>query len=49
MAGSFDILATDGLKVHKANTSGLGFCNACFSGRYPVPVDVGVTKEEYDA
>ena len=26
-----------------------GFCNACFSGHYPVPVDEGVTKDEYDA
>lgn len=25
-----------------------GFCSACFSGNYPVPVEVGVMKEEND-
>lgn len=48
---SLGYLSVEGMMtaVHKANPSGLGFCNACFSGHYPVPVDIGVTKEEYDA
>jgi len=24
------------------------FCTACFSGNYPVPVEVGITKEIYE-
>ena len=54
---SLAYLSIDGMMravhdAHAATTertgSPPGFCNACFSGRYPVPVDVGVTKEEYD-
>ncbi len=25
-----------------------GYCTACFSGTYPVPVEIGVTKEEHE-
>ncbi|MEJ5350094.1 MAG: amidophosphoribosyltransferase [Melioribacteraceae bacterium] len=25
------------------------FCTACFSGNYPVPVELGIKKEEYDS
>ncbi|MEX0746460.1 MAG: amidophosphoribosyltransferase, partial [Rhodothermales bacterium] len=41
-------LSTDGLMkaVRSANESPLGYCNACFTANYPVPVEMGVTKEE---
>lgn len=32
--------------VKEANTSDHGYCTACFTGKYPVPVDFGVEKEE---
>jgi amidophosphoribosyltransferase len=32
--------------VHGANKSDLGYCNACFTANYPVPVDKDVSKEE---
>ncbi|HYE57705.1 MAG TPA: amidophosphoribosyltransferase [Rhodothermales bacterium] len=43
-------LSVDGMMhaVQKAGGEPEGFCNACFSGNYPVPVDERVTKEEYD-
>ncbi len=43
-------LSVDGMMgaVYRAQGEEGGFCNACFSGNYPVPVDAGVTKEEYD-
>ncbi len=28
--------------------NGEGYCTACFSGEYPVPIDVETTKEEYE-
>lgn len=45
---SLAYLSVDGLDkaVRAANDSPLGYCNACFSGKYPVPVELGVTKEE---
>ncbi|MBE2186523.1 MAG: amidophosphoribosyltransferase [Rhodothermales bacterium] len=51
---SLAYLSVEGMMqaVHVANpdaqAQGRGFCNACFSGVYPVPVDEGVTKDEYD-
>lgn len=51
---SLAYLSVDGMmqavaEAHpEAAPQGLGFCNACFSGHYPVPVDEGVTKEEYE-
>ncbi|NND70978.1 MAG: amidophosphoribosyltransferase [Rhodothermales bacterium] len=46
---SLSYLSVDGMMeaVH-SSTGSKGFCNACFSGNYPVPVEHGVTKEEYD-
>jgi amidophosphoribosyltransferase len=32
--------------VKEANASPLGYCTACFTGNYPVPVNTGVEKEE---
>ena len=45
---SLAYLSTDGLMraVHGANKSDLGYCNACFTANYPVPVDKDVSKEE---
>lgn len=45
---SLAYLSIEGLEtaVRSANDSPLGYCNACFSANYPVPVDMGVTKEE---
>lgn len=47
---SLGYLSVDGLMAAVRSSSGSrhGFCNACFSGRYPVPVEEGVTKEEND-
>jgi amidophosphoribosyltransferase len=47
---SLAYLSVEGMMhaVQKAGGEPEGFCNACFSGRYPVPVDERVTKEEYD-
>lgn len=41
-------LSAEGLvsAVKDANASGHGYCTACFTGNYPVPVDFGVEKEE---
>ena len=45
---SLAYLSTEGLMraVHGANKSDLGYCNACFTANYPVPVDKDATKEE---
>jgi amidophosphoribosyltransferase len=45
---SLAYLSTDGLMraVHGANKSERGYCNACFTGAYPVPVDMDASKEE---
>ena len=45
---SLAYLSIDGLTraVRSANDSNLGYCNACFSSNYPVPVEMDVTKEE---
>ncbi len=45
---SLAYLSNDGLltAVRAANDSPLGYCDACFTANYPVPVEIGVTKEE---
>ncbi len=45
---SLAYLSDDGLMkaVRAANDSPLGYCNACFTANYPVPVEIGVKKEE---
>ncbi len=45
---SLAYLTIDGLKraVLAANDNPHGYCNACFSGNYPVEVEVSVSKDE---
>ena len=45
---SLAYLSTEGMMkaVKAANPSSHGYCNACFTGNYPVPVEMGVTKDE---
>jgi len=45
---SLHYLSADGLvtAVVEANESPRGYCTACFTGNYPVPVNHGVEKEE---
>ena len=45
---SLHYLSAQGLvdAVQEANTSKHGYCTACFTGHYPVPVTTGVEKEE---
>jgi len=47
---SLAYLSPNGLMaaVKEANPSKHGYCNACFTANYPVPVEMGVTKEEND-
>ena len=47
---SLHYLSIDGLKeaVKRGNQSTKGYCDACFTANYPVPVELGVSKEEYD-
>ncbi len=49
-ADSLAYLSVDGLMraVSIAHAGRQGFCNACFTANYPVPVEMGVTKEEND-
>ena len=32
--------------VKEANSSPVGYCTACFTGKYPVPITSGIQKEE---
>jgi len=45
---SLRYLSADGLvnAVKEANPSGHDYCTACFTSKYPVPVNFGVEKEE---
>lgn len=45
---SLRYLSPDGLvnAVKRANPSGHDYCTACFTSKYPVPVNFGVEKEE---
>jgi len=47
---SLAYLSVEGLMkaVTSANEHSLGYCNACFTTNYPVPVEMGITKEEND-
>jgi len=47
---SLAYLSVEGLMtaVERANDSDLGYCNACFTTDYPVPVDKDRSKEEFD-
>ena len=48
---SLGYLTVEGMMeaVEEAHDSADRYCNACFSGEYPVPVEFGVLKEENDA
>lgn len=45
---SLAYLSADGLMsaVREANENPYGYCNACFTSRYPVPVEMDVSKDE---
>ena len=45
---SLGYLTVEGMReaVTTANTSENGYCDACFSRNYPVPVDMSVSKDE---
>jgi amidophosphoribosyltransferase len=45
---SLRYLSAEGLveAVSESSDSGHRYCTACFTGRYPVPVDFNVQKEE---
>ncbi|MDA0378418.1 MAG: amidophosphoribosyltransferase [Bacteroidetes bacterium] len=45
---SLGYLSVEGMMkaVREANTNEGGYCNACFSREYPVPVDMTVSKDE---
>lgn len=45
---SLAYLSIEGLirAVKSANESELGYCDACFTAKYPVPVTMGVSKDE---
>lgn len=45
---SLRYLSADGLveAVKESNSSEHGYCTACFTGKYPVPVNFGTEKEE---
>jgi amidophosphoribosyltransferase len=47
---SLAYLSVEGLMkaVKRANHSDLSYCNACFTGDYPVPVDKDMSKGEFD-
>ena len=47
---SLGYLSVEGMMaaVEEAHGERESFCHACFSGEYPVPVEVGVAKEEND-
>ncbi len=47
---SLAYLSVDGLMkaVQAANDSPHSYCNACFTGNYPVPIEACAAKEEYD-
>lgn len=47
---SLSYLSVAGLMkaVRSSNDSELGYCNACFTADYPVPVDMDAEKEEFE-
>ncbi|HXX62415.1 MAG TPA: amidophosphoribosyltransferase [Bacteroidota bacterium] len=46
---SIGYLSIDDLLASAPHDSGEGYCTACFSGRYPVPIDTNSSKEEHEA
>ncbi len=45
---SLEYLTIDEMLEAMVDHSKENFCTACFSGVYPVPVEIGLKKEEYD-
>jgi amidophosphoribosyltransferase len=47
---SLAYLSPEGLMqaVRTANESKTDYCNACFTAKYPVPVDMGAKKEAFE-
>ncbi|HUI64539.1 MAG TPA: amidophosphoribosyltransferase [Bacteroidota bacterium] len=46
---SIGYLSIDDLLASAPHDSGEGYCTACFSGRYPIPIDTNSSKEEHEA
>lgn len=44
---SIHFLSLEGIMKSIKSTS--GYCNACFTGKYPFPVDTAVTKVHFEA
>lgn len=45
---SLEYLTIDEMLEAMVDHSKDDFCTACFSGKYPLPVNIGIKKEEYD-
>jgi len=47
---SLAYLSVEGLMkaVQKANKGDLGYCDACFTGNYPVTADEDMSQEDFD-
>lgn len=46
---SIGYLSIDDLLASAPHEAGEGYCTACFSGHYPVPIDTNSSKEEHEA
>jgi amidophosphoribosyltransferase len=46
---SLEYLELDALLESVPHENGANYCTACFSGKYPVPIDERQTKEENEA
>jgi amidophosphoribosyltransferase len=45
---SIGYLSLEGMLDAVPRDGSEGYCTACFSGQYPVPIDIETTKEEYE-
>ncbi len=45
---SIGYLSLEGMLEAVPHGNGEGYCTACFSGRYPIPIDVGTVKDLYE-
>ncbi len=45
---SLEYMTIDEMKEAMVDHAPDQFCDACFSGNYPTPIDFSITKEEYD-
>jgi amidophosphoribosyltransferase len=46
---SIGYLSIEDLLASAPNEKGENYCTACFSGKYPVPIDASQSKEENEA